>query len=163
MKKTYLPFGKYIIIYGSVFLVALALFFVFMFKEGGPTPLQIVLLSILVVLVGYYFISPIIIYSVKIKDGVISIKKDFGLFKEDRIQKKTQVELKDIKSYKVIMSDRDSEGIAYQAKAQKKMYIEFIMNDDSKKRIFVSNMSKKQVKSILSNIKEITNKEISTE
>ena len=162
MKKTYLPFGKFIIIYGSVFLVALALLFVFIFKDGS-THLQIILLSVLSVLVGYYFISPIIIYSVKINGSVISIKKDFGIFKEDRIQKKTDVDLADIKEYKVIMSDRDSEGVAYASKATKKMYIEFVMNDDSKKRIFVSNMSKKQLKGIQSNIKEITSKEPSQE
>ncbi len=163
MKKTYLPFGRNIIIYGIVFLVALGLFLFFMLKDGGPTPLQIVLLSVLVLIVGYYFISPMLIYKVKIKNDTISINKDFGLFKEDRIQNKVDVNLKDIKSYRVILSDRNSEGVAYQAKAPKKMFIEFILSDEEKKRIFVSNMSKGQIKSILSNIKEITGLDKSTE
>ena len=163
MKKTYLPLGRNILVYGIVFLVAVGLFLFFMLKEGGPTPLQIVLLSILVLIVGYYFISPMLIYKVSIKDNTISINKDFGLFKEDRIQAKTVVELKEVASYRVILSDRNSSGVAYQAKAPKKMFIEFILKSDEKKRIFVSNMSKKQLKSILSNIKEITGIEKSTE
>ena len=163
MKKTYLPFGTFIKIYGAIFLIVLGLFLYFILREGGATPLQIVFLSILVLLVGYYFVSPMIIYIVKIKDKEISIKKDFGLFREDRIQSKVNLNLDDVKEYKVILSDRDSEGKAYASKAQKKMYIEFILNDESKRRIFVSNMSKNQLKKILSDINSITGLEATTE
>ncbi len=160
MNKKYHPFGKNQLMYGIFFILVIALM-TFVFIKTQDT-LRIILVCVLFLIVAYYFISPILIYSVKIKGNKISMKKDFGIFKEDRIQKKTEADLTEVKEYMVIMSDRDSEGQPYQQRAPKKKYIELIMNDDTKKRFYVSNMSDKQLKKIISDIKEITGKDIKT-
>ena len=161
-KKTIIPLGLFIFIYFLVFLVILALSLYFILKRD----LQVfayILLVILNLVMIYYFLTPIIFYTIRIKDSIIKMNNDFGFFKEDRIQHKVDIDLKEVKEFRVILSDRDSNGDPYKAKVQKRKYIEFFMKDDTKKRVYVSYLNNKQLHKLVSIITEISNVEISNE
>ena len=161
-KKTIIPLGLFIFIYFLVFLVILALSLYFILKRD----LQVfayILLVILNLVMIYYFLTPIIFYTIRIKDSIIKMNNDFGIFKEDRIQHKVDIDLKEVKEFRVILSDRDSNGDPYKAKVQKRKYIEFFMKDDTKKRVYVSYLNNKQLHKLVSIITEISNVEISNE
>ena len=159
MKKTIFPFGKYILIYGALFLAVIGVS-IYVFTRSDNTWIRYVVLALLIAISGYFFLSPVFIYQIKIIDSTISMKNDFGLFQEDRIQKATTVELKEVKEYKVILSEKNSNGEPYKDKTSKKKYIEFIMNDDSIKRLYVSQLSNSQLYMILKYIKDVAGLDI---
>ena len=161
-KKTFIPFCVSTILYGVGALAAIALLVYILVSENRDA-LRLIIGSLLLLILLYSFVSPIIMYRMKFDGEALSMNKDFGIFKEDRVQYKEKVELKNIKEYKVILSDRNSKGEAYKTKAPKKKYIEFIMNDGSKKRLYVSLYFKKQILKVLSLVKDITGIDVTTQ
>jgi len=163
MKKKYLiPMGTIMLLYLIIFIVVLAGSITALIKMDLGT-VQIIVICLLNILILYYLVSPIFFYGISIDNEKVSIKSDFSIFKEDRVQKAVSVNYGDIKEYKVILSDRDSEGNAYKGKTQKKKYIEFVLNDGSKKRIYVSMHNNKQILLVLNTVKEKTNLDVITE
>ena len=165
-KKTIIPFGTMIIIYGAVFLVVLGLAAYFITSAALKDTLEVwrvVVFGLIILVIAYFFISPLIMYSIKIRDKVISMKKDFGIFPEDRIQSKQDVNLEEINAYRLIKSEKNSDGEPYKGKVSKKTYVEFDMNDGSKKRLFVSNLGNKQLLKFIDLIKELSGVEISNQ
>ena len=88
--------------------------------------------------------------------------KDYGIFKEDRVQDKITINLEEVVEFKVILSDSNSSGVKQKSAGKKNKFIEFSMKDESKKRIFVSNMNKKQLLNIVNRIENTTNLELIT-
>ena len=166
MKKRIFPLGLSLLIYGIVTLVVLALaIFVTIRQHDNPQTWRVIVVWVLFAIVLYFTVSPLIIYSIKLKDNTLSMMKDFGLFPEDRVQDKESVNLKEIKEYKVILSEKNSKGEPYKTKAPKRTFISFTMNDEegTVKRLFVHNLGKKQLVKLLDLIKEISGIEVSTE
>ena len=166
MKKRIFPLGISILIYGIVTLVVLGLAIFITIRQQEDTQLwRIIVVWVLFAIVLLFTVTPIIVYSIKLKDNTLSMMKDFGLFPEDRVQYKESVNLKEIKEYKVILSEKDSRGEPYKTKAPKRTFISFTMNDEqgTVKRLFVHNLGKKQLVKLLDLIKEISGIEVTTE
>lgn len=161
LKKTIVPFGISVLIYGIIFLVVagIATFVII----SNPEWWRILIVSLLAALAFVFFLLPFINYRVFIRENKISMKKDFGIFSEDRIQTAQTVELENVISYKVILSERNSDNEPYSGRTAKKKYIEFTLADNSKRRLYVSVLAKKQLVNILKYIREVTNLELTNE
>ena len=159
-KKTYFPFGLDIILYlvFSIISLGVLIFIVVKFND----PLRISIISFLFIFATYYFLKTLILYRIKFNDKEISMIKDYGIFKEDRVQDKITINLEEVVEFKVILSDSNSSGVKQKSAGKKNKFIEFSMKDESKKRIFVSNMNKKQLLNIVNRIENITNLELIT-
>ena len=167
MKKKILPLGLSTLIYGivCVLILGLSLFITLkQFEEGvEPQIWRIIVVWILFLFVLYMFIAPVIMYTISIKDNLISMKKDFGIFEEDRIQYKEEVNLSEVKEFKIILSDKNSKGEPYKSRVSKRKFILFVMNDQLEKRLYVSNLNKKQLVNLVNYIKEKTSLELTLE
>lgn len=167
MKKKYIPFGTSILLYGALFIVVLTISIIILITSFST--LKVILFPIISLICLYFFLSPVIMYQIDVSDNILSMKKDFGIFKEDRIQSACKVDLNEVVSYKVVLSERDSEGRPYSSGSGKKKYIEFVMKGldetggEVKKRLFVSNYSSSQLFKILKYIKERSGIDISNE
>ncbi|MBP5343254.1 hypothetical protein J6Y73_04950 [bacterium] len=159
-KKTYFPFGNDIILFGTLSIVALGvLLYIIIFS---PDLVRIIIASILFSFLFYSALKPLIVYRITMTDSNISINKDYGLFKEDRIQEKENINLNDIKEFKVIYSNSTSNGTKINNLNKKFKYIEFILNDAATKRISVTSMNNKQILKIVNKIEELTKIEVTT-
>ena len=169
MKKRIIPLGISTLIYGIVFLAITGLSIYITIKQLSPdVELQwwrLVIVWVLFLAVGYLFISSTFMYVVRINDNLISMKKDFGLFEEDRVQSAETVDLTQVKEYKVILSDKNSKGEPYKTKVAKRRFILFTLNDEegTEKRLFIHYLNKKQALNLLNYIKEKTGLDVVTE
>ena len=157
-KKTYYPFGLDSIMYLVFSLISIGVLIFILVRYNDI--LRVVIVSILSTFALYFFLKIFLIYRIIFDDKIVKIGKDYGLFQEDRVQSKVEVNLIDMKEFKVILSESNSSGEKMNGHSKKKKYLEFIMNDDSRKRILVSYMNKKQLLSIVKRIEEYTNKEV---
>ncbi len=157
-KKTYYPFGLDSIMYLAFSLISIGVLIFILVRYNDI--LRVVIVSILSTFALYFFLKIFLIYRIIFDDKIVKIGKDYGLFQEDRVQSKVEVDLTDMKEFKVILSESNSNGEKMNGHSKKKKYLEFIMNDDSRKRILVSYMNKKQLLSIIKRIEDYTNKEV---
>ena len=142
MKKRIFPFGLTVILYSAFFLMITGVAVFIMVVYGNLT--RYIILSVVLLLCLYICFYPLFAYTIQIDDDHIIMKKDNGLFKEDRIQYETDVNLKEAESCKLIKSDADSLGNKYGSKVSLKKYLEFSIGEE-KKRIYVSLLSQKQL------------------
>ena len=161
LTKTLVPIGVSIIIYGVLLLVISAITIFVAIKS--PDWWRLLIVGLIDAAALFFFITPLISYIVYIKQDKVSMKKDFGLFQEDRVQSAQTVELKDVVKYRVILSEKNSLNEPYSSKTAKKKYIEFEMVGQSQRRLYVSMLSKKQLVKVLKYIREVTNLEISND
>lgn len=169
MKKRIIPLGLNTLIYGIVFLAITGLTVYITINQFSPKVVlqwwRLAIVWVLFLAVAYLFVSQALMYIIKIDDNLISMKKDFGLFEEDRVQYKETVDLKEVKEYKVILSDKNSKGEPYKTKVSKKRFILFTLNDEegTEKRLFIQYLNKKQALALLNYIKEKTGLDVVTE
>lgn len=155
MKKKVIPFGKSVIGYGILFIIIFGVS-LYLIIKGNKDWWRYAILTLLILISLYFFLSPVIMYIVYINGDTLSMKKDFGIFAEDRIQYAETVDLKQVKVYKIVLSGKNSRSETYPSKPQKKKYIEFEMQDGAVKRLYVSTLLDKQIVFILNYIKQIT-------
>ncbi len=161
LNKKIVPLGTTIIIYGVLLLVITAITVFVAVK--APDWWRLLIVGLIDLAALFFFIAPLVSYIVTIKEDKISMKKDFGLFAEDRVQSVQTVELKDVLKYRVILSEKNSDNEPYASKTAKKKYIEFDMANETNRRLYVSMLSKKQLVGLLKYVREVTNLEISNE
>lgn len=164
MKKRIVPLGKSILIYSALFLVLIGVSIFILLSNF--TIFRLIILLILDIISLYYFIVPLVCYQIRVDNDTLSMRKDFGIFKEDRIQHEVSVDLKNIKSYKLVLSYKDSIGQAYSTRVSKRKYIEFNMiseKEEDIKRLYISCLHNKQILKLLEYIKTQSNIEISNE
>ena len=168
MKKRIFPFGIFTIIYLIVALAVLAFgIYITISQLSSPNGQiwRIIVIWVLFLIIGFLAISPIITYQVIIDGNTISMNKDFGLFEEDRVQSKTDVDLNKVKEYKLILSSKNSKGEPYKTKVNPRKFIAFTLNDENEtvQRLFVNNMNKKQIIKLLDYIKDVTGLDVTNE
>ena len=157
-KKTYYPFGIGIAVFLIFAAVAIGVLIFILIKYHNLA--RELILSVLIALTLYSFFKPFFVYRIIFNEKTIFINKDFGIFKEDRIQSKVEVNLEEVSEFKVVLTETNSDGEKIKGLTKKNKFLELIMNDGSKKRLSVSNMNKKQLLSIVKRIEESTNKEL---
>ncbi|MCR5565080.1 MAG: hypothetical protein K6F59_04750 [Gammaproteobacteria bacterium] len=169
MKKRIIPLGISTLIYGIVFLAIAGLSIFITIQQCSPkVELQwwrLVIVWVLFLAVAYLFVSSTLMYVIRIDNNLISMKKDFGLFEEDRVQSAETVDLTTVREYKVILSDKNSKGEPYKTKVAKRRFISFTINDEegTEKRFFIHYLNNKQALALLNYIKEKTGLDAVTE
>ncbi|MCR5741257.1 MAG: hypothetical protein K6G38_02190 [Gammaproteobacteria bacterium] len=166
MKKRIFPLGLSALLYAVIALAVLAFAIVItVTQKDNQQAWRIIIVWAVFAIVLYFLVSPIIVYSIKLENDTLSMSKDYGLFEEDRVQSKESVNLKEIKEFKVILSEKNSKGEPYKARVPKRKFLSFTMNDEAGtiKRLFVHNLSNKQLLKLVDTIKEISGVELTTE